>query len=238
MKHRLQLSPAFAAATVCALLWFALWLIPFRPIPLRAILSPTRPAAALCPPDAETTRELRSPTLFALPSEEGFSGTFPTSRINLFVPTTGHAVSNPLPEPRINPADSQYTYLPRAPVTRPEPDQISLREALPRLKTDLPAPGARASSALPQPDRIALFLSPELQTRTDSPLQLTVSGELPSSVRIHLSIRPDGTVDQSIFETPVENETLAGAIRQLRFKPASSRTDGWLELRFTPKEDS
>ncbi len=238
MKHRLQLSPAFAGATACALLWFALWLIPFRPVPLRTMLSPTRPAATFCPAGAETIRELRSPTLFALPSEEGFSGTFPESHINLFVPTAGHDVGDPLPESRINPADSQYTYLPRAPFARPEPDQISLREALPRLKTDLPSPGACLSSAIPQPDRIALFLSPELQTRTNSPLQLKVSGELPTSVRIHLSICPDGIVDQAIFETPVENETLAGAIRQLRFKPASSRTDGWLELRFTPGEDS
>ena len=109
---------------------------------------------------------------------------------------------------------------------------------MPQLKRDLPAPGARPTAIIQQPDRIALFLSPELQARADEPPQLTVSGILPASVRIHLGIRPDGTVDQVLFETPVENEALAGAVRQLRFKPAAVRTDSWLDLRFTPGGES
>ncbi|MBC8206520.1 MAG: hypothetical protein ISR85_04860 [Kiritimatiellales bacterium] len=240
MKLRLQLTPALVAATVCALLWFAAWLIPFRPTPQREIIPLIRPAVCFWPGGAETIREIRSPSLFALPSEQGFSGNFPESRINLLVPSAGDipgiAIKSRITPPE-HPAQNE-SYLMRNPVVRTQPDTVSLLETIPRLTTDLPFPNVRPASIIPQPDRIALFLSPELRARSDAPPQLAVPGELPASVRIHLSIRPDGTVDQALFETPVQNDALAGAIRQLRFEPATVRTEGWLELRFTPGGDT
>lgn len=236
MKFRLQLSPAFAGATACALLWFAVWLIPFRPAARGKMTPPVRPAVCLWPGGAETIREIRSPSRFALPSEQGFSGTFPAARINLLVPSAGTEMKS-----RINPPDNpaqDNSYLPRDPIARTQPDPISLLEKIPRLTTDLPMPTVLPASIIPQPPRIALFLSPELQTRSDEPPQLTVPGDLPTSVRIHLGIRPDGTVDQALFETPVQNDALAGAIRRLRFKPDAGRTEGWLELRFTPEGET
>jgi len=242
VKHRLQFNPTMGIALVCALLWFALWLVPFHPAPLHENRPPARPSTAFRPDGVKTFRRLRSPALFALPSEQGFSGDFPKDRINLFVPANGtNNVDNTLPETRISSStqpDNQPFYLPRSPVERAEPDQISLQEPMPQPKMDLPAPGAHPTAIILQPDRIALFLSPELLARVDAPPQLTVPGILPTSVRIHLGIRPDGTVDQVLFETPVENEALAGTVRQLRFKPAAVRTDSWLDLRFTPEGDS
>ena len=240
MKFRLQFNPVFRAATVCALLWFAVWLIPFRPTPRREILPPLRPVVRFWPAGAETIREIRSPSLFALPSEQGFSGNFPEARINLLVPSAGDRIGSAI-KSRIKspdrPAQNEF-YLLRDPISRTQPDPISLLETIPRLTTDLPLPNVRPASIIPQPARIALFLSPELQARSEKPPQLTVPGELPASVRIHLSIRPDGTVDQALFEDPVQNDALAGAIRQLRFKPAAVRTEGWLELRFTSEGDA
>ena len=240
MKLRLQFNPVFGAATVCALLWFAVWLVPFQPTHQREIIPPIRPVVRFWPAGAEAIREIRSPSLFALPSEQGFSGNFPESRINLLVPTAGDTPGTAM-NSRISPTDpsaQNESYLPRNPVAQTQPDPISLLETIPSLTTDLPLPNVRPASIIPQPDRISLFLSPELQARSDKAPQLTIPGELPASVRIHLSIRPDGTVDQALFESPVQNDALAGAIRQLCFKPAAVRTEGWLELRFTPKENS
>jgi hypothetical protein len=129
---------------------------------------------------------------------------------------------------------NQGDYLARMPAEQEVPDQISLQEAMPQLKEDLPVPGARPAAVIPQPKRIALFFSPELQARIDAPPQLNLSGALPSSVRIDLGVRPDGTVDQVLFDAPVKNTALAGAIRQWRFAPAPTRTDNRLDLRFTP----
>ncbi|HKL22500.1 MAG TPA: hypothetical protein VJ904_11890 [Tichowtungia sp.] len=235
MKPSPQLTPAFAAAVFCALLWFALWLIPFRPAtPQTARTAVPRPAGIL-PGAADRTPEVRSPVLFALPAEKGFSGTFPQAHINGLISPGETNTIRPLPDPGLteHPA-GRPRYLPRTPVERKVPDQVALQEAIPEIKQDLPAPGTRSTFSVPQPERIALFLSPELQKRTDKPLTLDLPGTLPPSVRIHLGIRPDGTVDQVLFDQPVENKALAGAIRKLRFTPAAGRTDSWLDLRFTP----
>lgn len=240
MNNRLQFNPAFTGALVCALLWFALWLMPFHPAPLPKFRPPVHPPATFRPAAANAFRELRSPALFALPSEYGFSGNFPEDQIRLIVPSLQASESKMLTDSHSDsPENPEHppVYLPRRPIERHAPDQLTLREAVPPLKRDLPVPGIYPAIPVAQPQKIALFLSPELQTRADEPLQLTVPGTLPASVRIYLSIRPDGTVDQAIFEKPVENQALAGAIRRLRFKPAAGRTDGWLDLRFTPEEN-
>jgi len=224
VKQRLQLSPALTAAILCALLWFAFWLIAFHPRPIRKITATVYPAAIFLPAGAEDIREIRSPTLFALPSEQGFSGTFPESHVNLKL--------------SLDQPDQPKFYLPREPADRTPPTQISLLETVPPLQSQLPAPGATHTGSAPRPERIALFFSPSLQVRMPDPVELDLSGTLPPSVRIHLTIRPNGTVEQALFETPVENSTLAGAVRKLRFAPAAEQTSGWLDIRFTAGGDS
>lgn len=233
MKRPSHLNPAFAAAIFCALLWFALWLIPFSPEPRQTVRASVRPPAAFLPGAADSMPNLRSPALFALPSEKGFSGTFPESRVNRLIPSGETAAANPFPETPDGPSE-EPRYLSRKPAERASPDETALQEAMPEIKADLPVPGSRPTAPVPQPEGITLFLSPELQKRTEQMPQLTVPGTLPPSVRIYLGIRPDGTVDQVLFDTPVENKALAGAVRKLRFKPAAGRTDSWLDLRFTP----
>ena len=233
MKHRLQLNPALVAAFVCALLWFALWLIPFRPVPPQTTHPSARPPIAVLPAGTESTSELQSPALFALPSKRGFSGEFPESHMNLLIPSSGTDTNIPLPESGIRPSgepEELSRYLTRSPAERTSPDQISLQEAMPELKADLPVPGARPLTPVPQPERIALFLSPEIQNRADEPPQLNVSGSLPPFVRIHLGIRPDGTVDQVLFDTPVENEALA-ALRSARRRDAIRTPPSVVDMR-------
>ena len=235
MKNRLQFSPAMGLALLCALLWFALWLIPFRPAPPQATGTTAPRPAAILPGAAGRMPEIRSPALFALPSKKGFSGAFPDAHIDLLTSSAGTDTNRLLPESVLSGQPGNLPrYLPRQPIVRQIPDQMALQEAIPELKENLPVPGTRLTFSAPQPQRIALFPSPKLKNRADEPLRLELPGALPPSVRIHLGIRPDGTVDQVLFDTPVENEALAGAIRKLRFKPAAGRTDSWLDLRFTP----
>jgi len=233
VKHTLQLSTAMGIATIFALLWFALWLVPFRPAPPPGAPAPAARPAAFLNTEIQDQQGLKSPALFALPSKKGFSGGFPEAGINLLMPSGEAGAGSLLPESSLREPEPPR-YVARKPAERESPDQVSLQEAIPELKMELPAPATRPMSSVLQPKKIALFLSPELQTRTDEPLELKLSGTLPPSVRVYLGIRPDGTVDQVLFGTPVENSALAGAIRKLRFKPAARRTDSWLDLRFTP----
>lgn len=212
---------------VCAALWFALWLTAFEVQPIRKMLPPTYPAATFLPVGAEKIRKFLTPSLFALPAEQGFSGVFPESRVHM-----------ELSLDQLEPTEQTEFYLPHKPVKRAEPDQASLMEVTPIPRSGLPAPGTARIKAAPYPGRIALFLSRELQSRANGPMQLALTGELPTSVRVHIRIQPDGTVDRTLFETPVENKALAGAIRQLQFTPATEQTTGWLEIRFTPGGDS
>lgn len=227
MKTRLKISPALGAALLCAILWFAFWLTAFTIQPLIKTIPQRHPTATYLPAGAENTRELLAPTLFALPSAQGFSGVFPETRVHMDL-SLNQPEQAPQPE----------FYLQYEPTPRTEPDQVSLIETAPIPRAALPAPGTDPIQTAPRPGRIALFLSPELQPRTTEPMHLSISGELPSSVRVSLSVQPDGTVDQAFFETPIENAALAGAIRKLQFKPSATRTDGWLEIRFTPGGDS
>ncbi|MBI9019988.1 MAG: hypothetical protein JEZ10_01865 [Verrucomicrobia bacterium] len=221
MKSRLQFTPALTVALVCALAWFALWLTAFRPMPERPAKSKPRPAAAFCPSADRTLHALQAPTLFALPSEEGFSGIFPERRVN---------VNLSLELPR-----QPETYLSRQPGAAPAPDQTQLIERIPLPQNKLPAPGAGRTTVLRQPEPIALFFSPELQPRATEIKSLSGVETLSvASVRIRLTVRPDGNVAHAFFEDPMENAALLSAIRRLRFNPAPEESTGWLDIRFSP----
>ena len=213
----------FGFAILCALLWFALWLTAFHPAPHPEILTPHRPGLSRGVPEAKTIRDVQNPTRFALPSSKGFSGTFLESHVNIKL-----SLEQP-PQPTF--------YLPRETIARPVIDQGHLFEPAPLPTPELPFPGDRPISPIPQPGRIALFLSPELQHRATKPLQIDLSGDLPPSVRIHLRLLADGTITHLFFEPSITNSALNAAIRTLHFEPAPTHTDGWMDLRFTPKRD-
>ena len=215
---------AYWLAAVCSLAWFALWLSAFRPIPEPAPEPMPRPAVAICSATDETLSRLRAPTLFALPSKEGFSGTFPEKRVNV----------------RLSPERLRQpeTYLARQPGTA-APDQTTLIERIPFPQSELPAPGATPTAVIRRPETIVFFFSPELASRATEIKPPSEIESLPdASVRIHLTVRPDGTVAHAFFETPMEQATLLSAVRKLRFTPAPEKTGGWLDIRFTPDREN
>ncbi len=207
-------------AAVCSVAWFAFWLSAFRPVPEPAPQPKFRLPAAICPATDPALNTLQSPTLFALPSEQGFSGTFPADQVN---------VRLSLEQPR-----RSETYLSRQPTSTPTPDQTQLFENIPRSESELPAPGGNRTPVLRNPKPIAFFFSPELASRATG-IKPPVEIESPSaaSVRIHLTVRPDGTVAHAFFERPAEQAVLLISVRKLRFTPAPKETSGWLDIRFT-----
>ena len=222
MKSRIQLTPALIFAIACSVAWFAFWLLAFRPIPEPAPQPKIRPAVAICPVTDPTLNTLQAPTLFALPSEQGFSGTFPADRVN---------VDLSLERPH-----QPETYLSHQPAATPAPDQTQLIESIPRSESELPAPGGNRTTVIRNPEKIAFFFSPELAPRAtgiETPAEIEILPD--ASVRIHLTVRPDGTVALAFFESPMEQPALLSAIRKLRFTPAPKETSGWLNIRFTPQ---
>ncbi len=220
MKIRIQFTPVFTVAILCAAGWFVFWLTAFRPVTLRPVNAAVRPEVTRLVADDETLRKLKTPTLFALPSGEGFSGNFLENRVDLHL-------SHEKPA-------SPVRYLPHENASSSGVDQTLLvtEKALPQSK--LPAPGVIPHTAA-RPDRGAqLFPSPELKPRAGGSLHfdLAASG-LPETVRVNLTVHPDGTVGQTFFETPVTNASVLSAVRQLRFKPAAEQTEGWIDIRFT-----
>lgn len=223
MKSRIQFSPALTLAFLCSLAWFALWLSAFQPA-LEPPFQPVHlPPVALHPRPEGVLRTLQSPTLFARPSAEGFSGTFPENRVDL---------SLSLERPH-----QPETYLDRRPAAAPAPDRTQLMiETIPLPQSDLPAPGAPRTAVERRPERIELFFSAELQTRASETGPLKEIEDLSTaSLRIHLTVRPDGTVAHAFFDTPAEQPALLSAIRRIRFTPEAEETSGWLDIRFTPQ---
>lgn len=218
MKNRTQTASAFAGALFCATAWFAVWLTAFQPLPDRQAETADLPALALRPAGAETA--VSRPTLFALPAEQGFSGTFPEPRVDM-------------PFEHNHPRQPEV-YLPRgaeAMPARPETrftDPVSLPQAGELAFPD----SSREPSA--QPPGTYLFFSPELQSRTNETVRLTLSGEQPLSVRVQLQVEANGTVSRCFSETPVKS-TLTASLRNLRFNPAREAMDGWIEIRFIPE---
>lgn len=211
---------AYWLASVCALAWFALWLTAFRPAPT-SLFQPESPPRLILHPDINGSFALQNPTRFARPSQEGFSGTFPPERIPLRL-----ALRQPHPP---------ETYLSRPSAIAPAQNQPESIEAIPLPQSELPAPGAARTTLVRHPGRIELFFSPELQSRADcaEPFKEIEALSL-VTLRIHLTVRPDGTVAHALFETPAEPPALLSAIRKIRFSPSPETTVGWLDIRFTP----
>ena len=170
----------------------------------------------------ETLGDIRSPSRIALPSKEGFSGTFPESKVHLNL-----SLSRP---------EQPTLYLQSNPTPRFRPEQPHLREDVPLPKPPLATPTITQPLVIPQSGQTEFFFSAELESRIIRPIQINPSGDLPRSIRAHVYVDLNGMVSQTLLDRPVENNTLAGEIRKLRFKPASSPTDGWIEIRFTEEE--
>lgn len=221
MKHILQISIVPAAALTGAFAWFAFWLTAFQPIVQHPVQPVPQPSAVLCHP-ADEPRQ--SPTLFALPSKAGFSGDFPPNRVD--VPLT-------LERPR-----QPETYLSRQPAAAPEPDQTKLVSTISFPQCDLPAPGAIRTTEPRHAEPIALFFSPSLAPRAqDITLPADIEPLPTGSIRIQLTVLPDGHVVHAFFDEPIKNAALMSAARTLRFSPADEETNGWLDIRFTPAQE-
>ncbi|MFA7256673.1 MAG: hypothetical protein WC047_03770 [Kiritimatiellales bacterium] len=219
MKIRIQFTPALTAATLCATGWFAFWLIAFRPAPLRPVGTSMHPEVIRLLADDATLNKLKTPTLFALPSAEGFSGSFIENRVDLQLSLEKSA--------------DPVRYLARKNMTAPGVDQMLLTEKTALPHTALPVPGVAPRAAILPASGTRLFLSPGLKARAGEipPLNITAAG-LPDTVRAHLAVRPDGTVEYVFFDTPVTNAALRKIIQLLPFKPVKEKTEGWIDIRF------
>jgi hypothetical protein len=223
VKTRIQLTPELTVALFCAAGWLLVWVFAFRPV----FPSPVAAAA----PHAELTRliastktldKLKAPTLFALPSETGFSGKFIEGKIERHI----------MPEKQVPAEQYLPMVLPAVPALNPD----RLTEKTVPLDEALPVPGIALKHATPAATGTRLFFSPQLKDRA-GPLSTDPFPKADSldSVRVSLTVRADGTVASAFFDSPVTNAALLNAVRRLPFKPAAEQIDGWVEIRFAQK---
>jgi len=223
VKCRLQLTPSFAVAILCAAGWHMFWLLAFRPVPTRPELPSIRSSATYLAAGNQRLRELRRPDLFALPSSLGFSGPFPEKRVDL----------------RLNlekPA-SPVRFLARKTTASPVINRKLLLRDLDLPSNPLPIPDASPTVVIRAPPRkTELFFSPELKPRVHETIPFDFdSAGLPATLRVYLTVSADGSVQNAFFEKPITNSSLVGAIKKLNFKPAEKDTLGWIDIRF-PQE--
>ena len=219
MKIHVQFTPVLTAAILCAAGWFALWLFAFRPAPLRPATPSMHPEVTRLVTDDETLRKLKTPTLFALPADAGFSGRFVENQVNLRLTLEKPATS--------------IRYLPKENSAAPDVTRTLLTAETALPQGALPAPGTAPRPAIWPAAYTQLFLSPELKPRASEPPQLNIAASgLPETVRVNLAVRADGTVESAFFDAPVTNAALLSAIRQLQFNPSKEKTDGWIDIRF------
>jgi hypothetical protein len=222
VNFRIQLSPALIAALLCAAGWYAFWLFTGQPAAPAPVEPAPVPQVRYLPGGGEAVRAVLSPTLFALPSDQGFSRGIPEDRIDLRL-----TLEKPQQPAR---------FLPRPLSAAPVVDAAGLLAGLGLPPGPLSVP--EAFPAIPPPrttERIQLFLSPELKARAATAPQLDLSSPGQSGqVRANLSVRTDGTVSRVLFDTPLEDPALLRALLRLRFTPSEKETDGWLDIRFTP----
>jgi TonB family protein len=222
VKIRVQFTPDLTAALFCAAGWFSLWLFAFRPAPPQPATAAPHPEFIRLIADDETLDKLKTPTLFALPSAEGFSGNFLEPRINLHL--------------TLEKPSSPVRYLPHEKAAAPGIDLALLSEKTFFPQETLPAPGSVRTTIRPAAET-QLFFSPELKSRTGDTSRLgAASAGMSGTVRVTLTVRPDGTVESAFFETPVTNAFLLSAVRQLKFKPSGEKTEGWIDIRFAQEE--
>jgi hypothetical protein len=225
MNACLQIPAISTGALLCAGGWFALWLLAFRP-PLPSSPPPevARPEFTRLIADEQTLDKLKTPTLFALPSAEGFSGQFIDDRIHL-PPSTG---TTPRPE----------RYLPPATAAAPGVDLTLLTAETALTQSALPLPGTalRPTAPMAAAPRPQLFLSPELVARGPAPAWPAAWTGPVLSVRAEITVRPDGSVAAVLLNEPsAEPLLLPALLRQLRFSPAERETTGWIDVRLMPE---
>jgi len=220
VKIRFQLTPVLTAALICAAGWYAFWILSFRPAPSRQPIATARPKVTRLVMDNETLCKLRVPTRFALPSSEGFSGGFLGDRVDIRL-----SLEKPA---------SPVRYLPQENAASPDTDLSLLTAGTIIPKNELPVPGTAPRQSPPPGATTQLFLSPELKPRAHDALRLNiVAAGLPETIRVNLTVGPDGTVERALFENPAAGIALLNAVRQLRFKPAAGPTEGWMDIHFT-----
>lgn len=222
MKTRVQFTPELVVASICAASWFVLWLFAFRPAPLQPVRPPPHPEVTRLVTDDATLRKLSTPTLFALPSDEGFSGRFIENKVT----------AERTPEKPASPV----RYLPRKAPAVQNVDKARLTSETRLPQSTLPAPGTVPRPAIRPVAGTQLFLSPQLKSRAGEfpSLQIASSG-LPETLRVNVVVGRDGTVKHAFFETPVTHAALLKAIRELPFNPADHQTEGWIDIRFGPE---
>ena len=219
MNTRLQINPALAGALICATGWFSACLLAFHPAPIQPIHRITHPEFTRLIADNATLNKLKAPTLFALPSAEGFSGSF----------FQDHIALRPLTIPTNNPA----CYLQPGRTATPGIDLSLLTSETLLPQSPLPIPGATPRPVIRLPKKTQLFFAPELAKRAPVRHELDMSPDgLPGTLRVQLSVRPDGAVESAFFETPVSNSVLQRTVRQLQFQPSDQTTAGWMDIRF------
>jgi len=222
VKFRIQFSPALIAALLCAAGWYAFWLFTGQPVVPVSVEPIPVPAVSYLPGGSEAVRAVLSPTLFALPSEQGFSHGFPEGQVDLRL-----TLEKP-PQPA--------RFLSRQTAASPVVDTAGLLEGMSLPPGRLPVPDAFPAV---QPVRITesvqLYFSPELKARITVTPQLNLSPtNLSAQIRVNLNVRRDGTVGRVLFDTPLENPALLRALLRLRFEPSEKETESWLDIRFTP----
>lgn len=217
MKPDIQFTPEMKAALICTLLWFALWTLAFQPEPVREMLPPVETNAGLRTADARDIPRFSSPTLFALPSRQGFSDTFPEDRVNMTL--------------QFESPDQPSYELPPGSFREGDPNPAPLYEAVAFPRTEEHLPGSFQIRPAIQPGRVEYFFPPNLKNRLINQPDRNPPGELPESVRVRLKVNADGIVERVFFETPTQNQNLIAALMGLRFAPASEAAEGWVELR-------
>jgi len=223
VKTDIQFTQEYAVAFFIVTGWSLFWLFAFQPAAALQSPSVNHPEVVRLIADDDTLKKLAAPTLFALPSIEGFSGRFVEDRV--IAPKTVVKPANPI------------RYLPRAPLTSSRIDTKLLAAETLLPVQDLPLPDSTSRNP-PLPERLSqIFPSPEVQARVGVfPEWLDLPGELPETLRVYVQIRPDGTVEHAFCDTPVTNAALLQAIRALAFKPSMNHSDGWIDLRFKQGE--
>ena len=221
MKKRLQFNSTLPLALLCSLGWFALFVFAFEPAEAPQPVWTSIPLIQRIQPIDPMLSELQKPTLFAQPSEEGFSGIFPEKTLQ-----------RPL---SFKPARRQTAYLSRRPAPAPLPDQGNLIQRVSLPQNELPAPDYESTTVLRTPRETDLFFSPTLLPRIPQSFAFEppkTSAAL--SIRVHLTVRPDGTIAHVFLDSATDQPTLLSAIRKIRLAPAPETTEGWMDLRITP----
>lgn len=221
MTTRIQRALIWTAASLAAAGWFALWLTAFEPTPQKPAARPHRAPLHLSTAPRQSDSSLLHPTLFALPSEQGFSRGFPEKEVHFRLEL----------ERPVQPA----IFLDRAPKPVAPIVRSTLMNPARLPQNALPAPGAPPRSTVPPLQQHHLHPSPDLPELADPGglPELDTEG-LPAALSLVLFLRTDGTVERVLLDTPVDRPSaLLRALRSVRFAPPGRPVQGRAELRLS-----